>query len=110
MFSSLFLLIADTAPEGGGTPPADQGSSPWWTTFLPLPLLLLLFYFLMIKPGQRQAQERQQFFANIKKNDKVLTSSGIIGNFVSLSENDTEAIIKLDDNTRVRMTKDSIIR
>jgi preprotein translocase subunit YajC len=108
MFSYLHVLIADTAPEGGSTPAPEQGA--WWTTFLPLPLLLLLFYFLMIRPGQRQAQERQQFFTNIKKNDKVLTSSGIIGNFVSLSENEAEAIIKLDDNTRVRMTKESIVR
>ncbi len=111
MFTNLLLLFADAQPEGN--PPATpdpNATGSGWTMWLPIPLLLVLFYFLMIRPNQKMAQERQQFLANLKKNDKVATQSGIIGNVVSVSETENEVVVKIDDNTRVRMTKESILR
>ena len=47
---------------------------------------------------------------DLKKNDKVLTSSGIYGTVTAISEKEDEITVKVDDNVRLRMTKESIAR
>ena len=47
--------------------------------FLPLLLILGVFYFLLIRPQQRQAREHAQLIEQLKKNDQVITASGIHG-------------------------------
>ncbi len=76
-----------------------------------LPVLVVLFYFVVLRPGQRrQQQERDQLVTGLKKNDKVLTSAGIYGTVVTVSEKEDEVVVKVDDNTRLKMLKSSIIR
>ena len=47
--------------------------------FIPLLLILGVFYFLLIRPQQRQAREHAQLIEQLKKNDQVITASGIHG-------------------------------
>ena len=41
---------------------------------------------------------------------KVLTSAGIYGTVISASETEDEVVVKVDDNTRLRMLKSSVVR
>jgi preprotein translocase subunit YajC len=104
MFLNLLLFAVD---EAAGKNP-DSGA-PTWNLLMPLALILPLFFLLIIRPMRKQEQERQKLLSGIKKNDEVLTSSGIIATFVSASETDDEVVLKLDDGTRVRMLKSSIV-
>ena len=62
-------------------------------------------------PGRRrQEKERQSMITNLKKNDEVLTIAGIYGTVVSVNETKDEIVVKVDDGTRLRMTKASIHR
>jgi preprotein translocase subunit YajC len=80
------------------------------SSILPLVLIGLVFYFLLIRgPMKRQEAERNALMASLKKNDKVLTHSGIYGTVVAIGEGD-EITVKVDDNVRLRMTKGSILR
>jgi preprotein translocase subunit YajC len=102
----LLLLLANGEPAK----PAPQGGPP-----LELPLLLggiiLLFFLVVLRPAQRrQERERQQLLNALKKNDKVLTTAGIYGTVVSVSDKEDEVIVKVDDNTRLKMLKSSIHR
>src|SRR5436853_7088830 len=102
---SFLVLLADDPPK-----PAPQ-QSPFGDLMFLLPLLLLLFWFIVLRPmNRRQDQERQALVAGLKRNDKVLTTSGIYGVVVGISEKDDEITVKVDDNTRLRMTKASILR
>jgi preprotein translocase subunit YajC len=47
--------------------------------FIPLLLILGVFYFLLIRPQQRQAREHAELIEQLKKNDQVITASGIHG-------------------------------
>jgi preprotein translocase subunit YajC len=101
------LLVFAQTNSGNTTPQQEQ---PWWwsiTLFLPL---IILFYFLMLRPMRKQEQDRKSLASNLKKNDKVLTASGILGTVVSVSETEDEVTVKIDDNTRVKMIKSSIVR
>ena len=46
----------------------------------------------------------------LKKNDKVLTTAGIIGTVVSISEKEDEVTVRVDENCRLKMLKSSISR
>ena len=99
----LLLLLAE---EGKPTPPMGG---------MELPLIMLvvfaLLFFIVIRPAQkRQERERQQLLNQLKKNDRVLTTAGIYGTVVSVSEKEDEVVVKVDDNTRLKMLKNSIMR
>jgi len=110
----LWLLLADAAE--GTAPTADpakttapgQGLDP---SFLFLMLgIFFLFYFLFIRPMKRQEQERNSMISSLTKNDKVLTTGGIYGTVISMSDKEDEIVVKVDDNVRLRMTRSSIAR
>ena len=109
--SNLFLVLAfidEAAPADGGAPGAAPPGGNLLQAIWPFLLILPLFYLLVIRPGRRQERDRQSLIGNTKKNDKVYTTSGIIGTVVSIS--DDELVIKVDDNVRLRMVKGSILR
>jgi preprotein translocase subunit YajC len=102
----LLILLAQADKGKGGAPPAGG---------LELPLFLLamfiLFYLIVLRPAnRRQQREREALLTNLKKNDKVLTTSGIYATVVSVSDKEDEVVLKVDDNCRVKMIKGSIAR
>lgn len=93
---------------------AEEGAKPT-TPFLEGPLILLvmfvLLYFIVLRPSmKRQERERESLVNALKKNDRVLTSAGIYGTIVSISDKEDEIVVKVDDNTRLKMIKSSIAR
>jgi preprotein translocase subunit YajC len=76
-----------------------------------LPIILILYLVIVVLPGRRrQEKDRQSLLSNTKKNDEVLTIGGIYGTVVSVSDTKDEVTVKVDDGTRLRMTKSSIMR
>jgi preprotein translocase subunit YajC len=102
-------LIAENAPQnqdnsGGG----GLLGSPF-LMFLPI---LVLAYFFLMRPMRQEEKKRQALISALKKNDKVVTSGGIIGVVASIKEKEDEVTLKVDEgsNTRIRVTKSSIVR
>jgi preprotein translocase subunit YajC len=98
---TVFLLLAQEAAK-----PPEPG---WFQLVMWLPLLVLAYFFL-IRPMTRQEQERKQLRASLKKDDKIITTSGIYGTVVSISDKEDEIVVKLADNVRIRMIKAAIDR
>lgn len=87
-----------------------HGSSPWSALLFNLFFILFLFalfYFLLIRPQQKARKRHQEFLAKLKKGDRVVTSSGIIGTVVEIGE-DTVSL-KVDANTRITFLKEHIV-
>lgn len=110
----------EAAPAGGETPQevvpeaTAEGVSLFAQFFAnPLNLILIsgiLFIMLVLRPQQRQMKEMQQALASLKKNDRVITASGIHGTVVQASADDPVVTLRIDDNSGARMTinRDSI--
>ena len=102
----LFALLAQQPtdkPAGGlfGDP----------TMLIMMALIFVAFYFIVIMPmKRREKKEREDLFTKLKKNDEVLTASGIIGLIAMVK--DDEVILKVDEssNVRLRVLKSSIVR
>jgi len=86
--------------------PAPQGS---FLQLLPLFAgIIAIMYFLVFRPARKQEQRRREMLAQIKKNDKVLTTGGIFG--VVMSVKDDEVVLKIDEaqNVRVRVARSAV--
>lgn len=73
---------------------------------LPFGAMALIMYFLLIRPQQQQRKKHQEMLSNLKKNDKVVTSGGLVGKIVKIS--DTEVTLNLG-STEVTVLRQMII-
>jgi preprotein translocase subunit YajC len=103
----LELLLILAQQDGGKGAPSPLGSE----LLLIMMVVFALLWLIVIRPSQkRQERERQALLNSMKKNDKVLTTAGIYGTVVSVSDKEDEVVVKVDDNTRLKMLKSSIMR
>jgi len=101
-------LLAEAGKDGAANQPG-LGSS----FLIPMALVFVFMYFFLIRaPMKKQEKERQAMYASLKKNQKVVTSGGIIGIVASVSEKEDEVTLKVDEssNVRLRVLKSSIAR
>ena len=69
--------------------------------------MIALFYFMLIRPQQKRAKDARNLVAAISKGDEVITSGGMLGKVVEVSE--LYASIELADNIVIRMQKSAIV-
>jgi preprotein translocase subunit YajC len=100
MWYSLLILAQ------GDPPKADPG---WYGMLLPLGLLFL-FYFVLWRPMRRQEQERKLLLTSLKKNDEIITTSGIYGTVVDVSDTEDKMTVKVADNVKIRVLKSGVAR
>jgi len=91
--------VAQDAPAGGGSQPASPGGG--IMMFLPF-LIMVPFLFLMFRRQKKEAADR----AKLKKGDKVVSTSGLIGEIVEID--DKVAKVKIAPGTTVQMLATSI--
>ncbi|HSL49125.1 MAG TPA: preprotein translocase subunit YajC [Candidatus Deferrimicrobiaceae bacterium] len=76
-----------------------------------LPLMIGMFaimYFLIIRPQQKQRRERENLLRAIKKGDRVVTSGGLYGTVVGLSEH--TVTLKVADQVKLDFERGAIGR
>jgi preprotein translocase subunit YajC len=90
------FTIAQAAPA------AAPAGSPFQ---FPIMMLLLfgVMYFMMIRPQRRRDKARKEMIANVKTGDRVLLTSGILGQVVTVRE--TSLVVKIADNTKIEIVK-----
>lgn len=73
----------------------------------PFILIIVVFYWLILKPQQKKQREMSDLRTNLKKGDRVITSSGIYGTVMQIDEN--TAILRIADNAKIKILKNAII-
>jgi len=74
--------------------------------FVPLILIFVVFYFLLIRPQQKKAKEHQNYLANLKKGDRVITGGGIHGQITGIT--DTVVTLEIAENVRIKVNRGAI--
>ncbi len=74
--------------------------------FLPMLLIIVVFYFFMIRPQMKKAKDHKKYVEELRKGDKVITTSGIHGKIVDV--NDTTFLVEVESGTKIRFEKSSI--
>jgi preprotein translocase subunit YajC len=96
-----FVLLAVDAPGGNALMNQLLG-------YAPILAICVLFVFMVWRPAQQDAKRKAAQLAALKKNDRVYTSSGIIGTIANISQDGREVTLKVDDNAKIRIFRRSI--
>ena len=72
-------------------------------------LLILVFVFFIILPQRREKKTFEKMLSELKKGDKVLTSSGIFAEVVGVIDND-KISLKIADNVKVDFARSGIAK
>ncbi len=77
-----------------------------FTTLVPFALIFVLFYVLIILPQQKKQKKHKAMLESMKKGDKVVTSSGMIGAVANLSKD--VVTLQVADNVKIRIMRSHI--
>ncbi len=95
--------VATSVPSQQGTQtPSLIGS------FAPILIMILAFYFLMIRPQQKREAKKKDMLSKLKKGDRVVTASGIIGTVHKVINQD-EVSFEIAEGVRMRILKSAIV-
>jgi len=85
---------------------SDGGSI--WITLVPFIALIPFYYWMVIRPQQKERAKRQELLNSLKKNDRVVTTSGMIGTVANVSQDGKEITLKFGDATRIPFLRSAI--
>ena len=99
-----FVLLAQQAAPGGGFE--------MFQLLVPFGIIMVLYFVIIGGPERKAQRQRQEMIQSLKKNDKVLTSSGIFGVVTNIVAESDEVTLRVDEtnNTKLRVLRSSIVR
>ena len=83
----------------------NDNSSPW-AIFLPMLLMLAIVYFVLLLPMKRRQKKVQQVLEALKVGDRVVTSGGIYGTIVKISDRSVK--LQVADKVNIEISKAAI--
>ncbi len=78
--AQLFVAQASAAPAAGAA------ESPSWMPLLAYLLLFAAMYFFLFAPARKAQKEREKIQSGLQSGDNVITSTGIYGRVVGISD------------------------
>lgn len=87
--------LLQAAPGGGGL-----------MSFLPMILIVVVFYFFMIRPQMKKQKEHKKYIEELGVNSKIVTTAGIHGRIVEVSE--TTFLVDVGSGVKMRFDKSAV--
>jgi preprotein translocase subunit YajC len=94
------LPVTIAAADAGGSAGSPFGM------FGMMAILFAIMYFMMIRPQRRRDKARKEMIANVKAGDRVLLTSGILGEVRTVS--DTSMMVQIAEKTKVEVVKAAV--
>jgi preprotein translocase subunit YajC len=88
---------------------AQAGGASTSSQFAPVLMMVVfvgIFYFLLIRPQQKKAKDHQNMIAKLSAGDEVVTSGGILGRLIEVS--DAFVTIEVADGVRLKVQKGQV--
>ena len=103
--------VSGAAPGAAATSTADgaapEAASPGFGSTLPLILAIFaIFYLMMIRPQAKEKKKRDELLKQVKKHDRVVTTAGLHGEVVAVSE--ATITLRVDENVRLTFDRSAI--
>lgn len=88
------LLAAAAAPPG----PLEL-----LVTYLPMAMIVLVAWLLLYRPERERMRQQQELLAGLKKNDRVITTSGIYGTVANVDRDADRVSLRVDEAGNVKI-------
>ena len=89
------------SPQAG----AEASGGDMLVQLLPIILMFAIFWFLLIRPQQKRAKAHKAMLDELKRGDRVISSSGLIGRILEI---DDEQILLECGESKLRMSRAAI--
>jgi len=99
MFLQTLAMAAPAAAEGQPAP--GGGFTIGWLVFM-----VAIFYFVMIRPQRRREKERKAMISAVKTGERVLLTSGILGEISNVKEK--TVIVQIAEKTKIEVLKSAV--
>ena len=77
------------------------------TQLIPFALVLGIFYFIILLPMKKKQKKVQEFLSSLKVGDRVITTGGIYGSIVKIS--DQSLHLQVAQNVRLEVARSAIV-
>jgi preprotein translocase subunit YajC len=84
---------------GGGDRPEAMALQ-----YLPLLAIAAAAYLLLFRPERERVKKQQELLSGLKKNDRVVTASGIYGTVAAVDRDADRVTLKVDESTNSKLT------
>jgi preprotein translocase subunit YajC len=74
----------------------------------PIIAVVVVGYLLLFLPQQKERKRRLEMLSSLKKNDRVVTTSGMIGTVANVSQDGKEITLKFGEATRIPFLRSAI--
>ncbi|GAB4335748.1 MAG: hypothetical protein Kow0099_08340 [Candidatus Abyssubacteria bacterium] len=75
---------------------------------IPLILMFVIFYFLLIRPQQKKQKQHQEMLSRLQRGDKVITTGGLYGTVVKVTDEDV--VLEVADKVNLRFTLGAVAK
>ena len=96
------------APAAGDPAQQAPGTGSMIGFFAPILLAFAVMMWLNSRQARKEQDRKRNLIQSMKKNDQVVTIGGIIGTFVSRSEDGLEVTLRMVDDSRIKVRADAI--
>jgi preprotein translocase subunit YajC len=105
------MFVTDAmAQTKAGTPVDSSPMSQFFGGGMSFPVMMALMfgilYFMVIRPQSQERKKLEKKISELKKGDKVLTTSGMFATVVSVEAD--RAVLRISDETKVEFAKSAI--
>lgn len=90
--------------------PGAEGQGGGFGLFLPMILIFVIFYFLILRPQSKRQREHQKMLDVLQKGDRIVTTGGIHGVIVKITEGQPTMTIKIGDDVKVEIDRHAVAR
>jgi len=97
--------VTDGAAGAGAAPQAQMPSMLFMVV-----AFFFIMYFFMIRPNQKREKERKEMLASLSKGDKVVTTGGLCGTVVGLSEKIVVLRVSEEPGVKMEFLREAIMR
>ena len=75
---------------------------------VPFVLIFVIMYFLILRPQQRRVKEHQNMVKNVRRDDTIVTTGGIVGRVTKVADEASEIEVEIAPNVRVRALRSTL--
>ena len=104
-------LAASASLLAEAAPPAEQPDFvQTLVQTLPIAFVVMAAYLLLFRPEREKQRRQQELLAGLKKNDRVVTTSGIYGTVANVDRDADRLTLRIDDAAKITVTLASVAR
>jgi preprotein translocase subunit YajC len=96
--------LAQTSAGGAG--PQNIFDQLLTNPVVPIALIFVVMYFMFIRPQSKKASDHQKMLNELKRNDEVVTTGGLIGRIAEIG--DKLVTLEIAPNVRVRVERTQV--